>query len=75
LTSVTIDTAQKELPSLIEAVVLGGHVVITKDEKPVAEIVPVARAKPTPQFGSAKGMISIREDFDEPLSDFGEYSR
>lgn len=26
-----------------------------------------------PQFGSAKGMIIIPDDFDEPLDDFSEY--
>jgi hypothetical protein len=27
------------------------------------------------QFGSAKGMIHMAEDFDEPLEDFEEYMR
>jgi Protein of unknown function (DUF2281) len=27
------------------------------------------------QFGSAKGMIRIAKDFDEPLEDFEEYMR
>jgi antitoxin (DNA-binding transcriptional repressor) of toxin-antitoxin stability system len=74
MTRVTIDIAQKELPNLIEDVVLGGHVVITKNQKPVAEIVPVPNDRPAPQFGSAKGMISIRDDFDAPLEDLGGYS-
>lgn len=26
-----------------------------------------------PQFGSARGLISMSEDFDEPLEDFAEY--
>ena len=29
---------------------------------------------PKPRFGSAKGMISIMEGFDEPLDDFKDYS-
>ena len=33
----------------------------------------VAPAKPTPQFGSAKGLITIGPDFDEPLEDFKPY--
>jgi hypothetical protein len=35
--------------------------------------VPVSQAKPRPQFGSAKGLISMSDDFDEPLEDFAEY--
>jgi hypothetical protein len=29
--------------------------------------------KPKPQFGSAKGLIHIAPDFDEPLEDFKPY--
>ena len=75
MTRVSIDTAQKELSNLIRDVVRGGHVVITQDAEDVAEIVPVTKAKPKPQFGSAKGLISIGEDFEAPLPDFEEYSR
>ncbi|WP_134089739.1 DUF2281 domain-containing protein [Olivibacter sp. XZL3] len=27
-----------------------------------------------PKFGSAKGMFKMRDDFDEPLEDFKEYT-
>ncbi|RPD44221.1 DUF2281 domain-containing protein [Paracnuella aquatica] len=30
--------------------------------------------KPTPVFGSAKGLIIMHPDFDEPLDDFKEYT-
>jgi hypothetical protein len=30
---------------------------------------------PQPQFGSAKGLITMSDDFDEPLEDFEEYMR
>lgn len=47
--------------------------------KPVAEadweagFVPLAHAQGRPHFGSAKGLITLSEDFDEPLEDFAEY--
>ena len=66
-TSVALDIAQKELPNLIEDVLLGGHVLITKDKRPVAELIPVAGERPKPKFGSAKGLLSMSEDFDAPL--------
>jgi len=75
MTSVALDIAQKELPSLIEDVLLGGHILITRDKTPVAEIIPVTGVKHTPLFGSAKGMIAMAEDFDAPLADFEEYSK
>jgi len=29
---------------------------------------------PMPEFGSAKGLIKMSDDFDEPLEDFAEYA-
>lgn len=49
----------------------GTEVVITKGARPVAKLVAIAE-KPTRQFGSAKGLIHIAEDLDEPLEDFRE---
>ena len=34
---------------------------------------PKASEKPKPKFGSAKGLIHIAPDFDEPLEDFKPY--
>ncbi len=31
-------------------------------------------SKPRPQFGSAKGLGYMREDFEEPLEEFKEYT-
>ncbi len=39
----------------------------------LATTTPVAPAKPRPQFGSARGLITIGPDFDEPLEDFKPY--
>lgn len=75
MTSIALDVAQKELPDLIEDVILGGHVVITKDHTPVAEIVPTSNHKGTPVYGSAKGMITLSQDFDAPLDDFEKYTK
>jgi len=69
---VDLNVAQSTLPELIEEVQLGEHVVITRNNEPVAEIVPIAAAKPgrKPVFGSAKGLVHMAEDFDAPLDDF-----
>lgn len=73
MTTVALETAQKNLPRLIHDVMLGEHIVITKEEEPVAELVPVVRPRPT--FGSGKGVIKMSDDFDAPLEDFDEYMR
>jgi len=70
---VNIEEAKDHLPDLIEAAVKGEEIVITKDDRYRVRLVPVERTKPSPQFGSGKGLITISEDFDEPLKDFEEY--
>ncbi len=73
MTTVAIEQAQRDLSRLIEDVALGEHVVITKDQIPVAELVPVAPPVAQPTFGSAKGMVRMSDDFDAPLEDFLDY--
>ncbi|MEW6499845.1 MAG: type II toxin-antitoxin system Phd/YefM family antitoxin [Cyanobacteriota bacterium] len=65
--------ASKHLPNLIEAALRGEEVTISKDNQPVVKLVPVSPVKRRPQFGSAKGLVTISDDFDEPLEDFKDY--
>ncbi len=64
-----------ELPSLIKSVVEGEEVIFTRNNLPVAKLVAVRQEKPQPQFGSAKGLFVLTEDFNEPLADFDEYRK
>jgi antitoxin (DNA-binding transcriptional repressor) of toxin-antitoxin stability system len=72
---VNVEDAKSNLPDLIDAAVNGEEIVIAKDDQHIVKLVPVLGAKPRPQFGSAKGLISMSDDFDEPLEDFAEYMR
>ncbi len=71
--TVTIEDAKSQLGELIAKVATGETVVITANEKPVAQLVPPVPAKPKPQFGSCKGMMTILAEDDEHLKDFEEY--
>lgn len=71
---VSIEEAKTTLPDLIEAAVSGDDVLIAKDAQNIVRLVPVSGTKSVPQFGSAKGLISMAEDFDAPIEDFDEYS-
>jgi antitoxin (DNA-binding transcriptional repressor) of toxin-antitoxin stability system len=73
MTTVAVEQAQTSLPQLIDEVARGEHVVITRNRVPVAELVPPAAAGPKPTFGSAKGLITMSDDFDAPIEDFREY--
>lgn len=71
--TLTLDEAQSQLPCLIEQLRPGDELVITRDDIPVAKLVTPNPAKPTPVFGSCKGMLTILEEDDEHLRDFAEY--
>ena len=64
-----------QLPDLIDSVVNGEEVVFTQNNLPIAKLVAVRQEKPRPQFGSAKGLFTMAEDFNEPLKDFDEYRK
>ncbi|MEZ0368259.1 MAG: DUF2281 domain-containing protein [Candidatus Sericytochromatia bacterium] len=64
------DATPQESSSLFDLVKdLAG---IIKDGTPDLSIQPVDKT-PRPCFGSARGLISMSDDFDEPLEDFAEY--
>ena len=64
-----------ELNGLIETVGGGEEIVFTQNNLPVAKLVAVRQEKPRPQFGSAKDLFVMAEDFDTPLEDFDEYRK
>ena len=70
---VTLDEAQTHLRDLIAAALNGEEVVITTDDRPAVRLVPVEQPKPRPRFESAKGLIFMADDFDDPLPDFDDY--
>jgi prevent-host-death family protein len=73
MTTVTLEEAQAHLPELIDKLSKGEGVIITRDDQPVAQLVPVKPAQRQPRFGSCKGMLTIISDDDEHLKDFAEY--
>jgi prevent-host-death family protein len=64
--------AKAHFSELVAKAALGEEVIVAKDNKPVARIVPMRQAKRKP--GTAKGQILyMSPDFDAPLEDFAEY--
>lgn len=70
--AVDLNHAQSLLPDLVRRAVRGEDVVLTDGGEPVARIIPITRALGPRQFGSARGLIRMMDDFDEPLEDFGD---
>ena len=70
---VELAQAQTELPKLIEAVSNGEEVIITQAAQPVAQLVLPPRREGRLEYGSAAGLVTFSDDFDEPLEEFAEY--
>ena len=70
---VTIEQAQASLKELVDRTARGEKVVITRDNKAVAELVPASAQRPSPKPGFAKGVLTIVADDEEHLEDFKDY--
>jgi len=70
---IELDKARKQLESIVQTALDGEEVVITQNDEAVLKLVPVVQSKARRKAGSAKGLVSMAEDFDEPLEDFKEY--
>ena len=74
----TINEVQSRLHDLIEAALRGEDVVITTDDAHHQQVVRlvtehVREPRRPREFGSAKGLLIVPDDFDDPLDDFAEY--
>jgi len=70
---VSLNEAKTRLLDLIEAALKGENVFIFREDRQMVQLVPVEPPKRQPQFGSAKGLIVMANDFDAPLPDFDAY--
>ena len=71
---VNIHEAKTQLSKLIQAALNGKQVIIAKGNKPVVRLEVLPEAQSSRKIGNAKGLIlSMDDDFDEPLDDFKEY--
>lgn len=72
---IPIEEAKTQFPRLIQEAMQGREIVITQNNVPMVKLVSMSRPKPRAQFGSAKGLITMSDDFDAPLEDFKEYTQ
>jgi len=71
---VNIHEAKTQLSKLIQAAVNGKQVIIARDNKPIVRLEVLPEARSHRKIGNAKGLIlSMSDNFDEPLDDFKEY--
>ena len=73
ISRIELDQVAEHLAELIEEVQQGGEVVLMKDDQPVAKLTKYQALSGKRRLGTAKGLITMSDDFDEPLEDFAEY--
>ena len=66
--------AKTHFSQLLERAQQGTVFIVTRRGTPVAQLGPSEQHACRPVFGSARGQVRIREDFDEPLADMAEYA-
>jgi prevent-host-death family protein len=67
--TIDISAAREHLDDLVKTVVEGDEIVILKDQKPVARMIPVQAENAKRIAGLGKGDAWISADFDAPLDD------
>ena len=66
-TTVNIHEAKTHLSKLLHRVMAGEEIIIAKAGQPVARLIPFAQEPERRTPGSARGKISMADDFDAPL--------
>lgn len=70
---VPLEQAKVQFSQLIQKAMKGQEIVITQNDVPLLKLISISKSKPRAKFGSAKGLITMSDDFDAPLEDFKEY--
>lgn len=68
MNTITIQEFQRDAAHLLERVQAGERFIVTRDDRPVAELSPVATSRSGPRpYGLAAGQFKVPDDFDDPL--------
>ena len=68
MTEVGVHEAKTHLSKLLNRVLAGEEITISRGGKPIARLVPVARS-PKRWLGRDRGLFEVPSDFDAPLPD------
>ncbi len=65
MASINIYEAKTHLSQLVDRAAAGEEIIIARNGRPVARLVPIAGERNRRVFGSMKGRIHLAPDFDE----------
>lgn len=73
MSTLTIEETQTRLPQILDHLLPGEEVVITRQGTPVARLLSAELPKGMPIYGRGKGKVLKHIEDDEHLKDFAEY--
>jgi antitoxin (DNA-binding transcriptional repressor) of toxin-antitoxin stability system len=73
MVSVTVEEAQARLLQLLDGLAPGEGLVITRNARPVAQLVGLSTEQPRPIPGRGRGKLAIVSEDDDHLRDFEDY--
>jgi len=62
-----VSAAKTHLSRLLDRAVRGEEVVITRNGKPIARVVPAQQRRAPRKLGALRGKVRVAADFDAPL--------
>ena len=71
---IPLTEAESCLAELVKEATNGEEIIITQTDGSAVKLVRCPTINQLPKYGSAKGLIQVSDDFDEPLDDFQDYS-
>ena len=73
MVQVSLEEATLRLPQLIREAKNGEEIVLVENELPFARVIPLLRRRPKAQFGSARGLIELSDNWDDTPEGFENY--
>lgn len=68
-----VHEAKTHFSKLLDRAVAGEEIIITRSGEPLVKLIPAQRRE-KPNFGFARGEITMASDFDEIPDEFGPYT-
>lgn len=65
--NVSVEEVKRDPAGVLDRVIEGETVVVTKADRPIAEIRPIEPVRRPRPFGLAAGTFTVPDDFDDPL--------
>jgi prevent-host-death family protein len=72
--TVSLQEAKEHFFELAAEVAQGGEVIVTRNGRPLARLMPIQEVKRSRFFGMDRGLVVIPDDFDETPADFEAYT-